>query len=178
MPLLQSERLPDTCVRGTGACSGASYNTSALFSTVLYETEHLAPQKTLHQWLKDLHQDSLILTSCVFGLTAGKHLSLALVSHTWFTCKLLNCRNFDSFSNSSAVSAPTFFSPSSRFLVYLQICNCLSLSASHVCPLRSSLRSVCLGIAFECHFGVILNCTTAERSSAWCTVSHHPLYAP
>jgi len=97
---------------GTGACSGAPYNTSALFSTVLYETEHLAPQKTLHQWLKDLNQDSLILTSFVFGLIAGEHLCLALVSHAWFTC------NFP------------------------------------------------------------LNCTTAEQSSAWCTVSHHPLYAP
>ncbi|KAL0043416.1 hypothetical protein WJX79_004171 [Trebouxia sp. C0005] len=56
---------------GTGACSGAPYNTSALFSTVLFEPEHLAPQKTLHQWLKDLHKDSLILTSFVFGLIAA-----------------------------------------------------------------------------------------------------------
>ena len=68
---------------GTGACSGAPYNTSALFSTVLFDPEPLAPQKTLRQWLKDLHKDSLILTSFVFGLIAGEHLCLAPVSHTW-----------------------------------------------------------------------------------------------
>jgi len=38
----------------------------------------------------------------------------------------------------------------------LQICNYLSLSAFHICLLRSSSRSVCLRIAFECYFGVIL----------------------
>jgi len=39
--------------------------------------------------------------------------------------------------------------------VYLQICNYLSLSAFHICLLRSSSRSVCLRIAFECHVDVI-----------------------
>ena len=58
---------------GTGACSGAPYNTSALFSTVLFEPERLAPQKTLLQWLKDLKQDGLILTSFIFGLISGEH---------------------------------------------------------------------------------------------------------
>ena len=38
----------------------------------------------------------------------------------------------------------------------LQICNYLLLSAFHICLLRCSSRSVCLRIAFECHFGVIL----------------------
>jgi len=79
---------------------------------VLFDPEPLAPQKTLRQWLKDLHKDSLILTSFVFGLIAGERLCLAPVSHTWFTCNSL------------------------------------------------------------------LNCTPAERSSAYCTVSLHPLYAP
>jgi len=50
---------------------------------VLFDPEPLAPQKTLRQWLKDLHKDSLILTSFVFGLIAGEHLCLAPVSHTW-----------------------------------------------------------------------------------------------
>lgn len=81
---------------GTGACSGAPYNTSALFSTVLYETEHLAPQKTLHQWLKDLNQDSLILTSFVFGLIAGEHLCLCTCEphmlHMQPFAQLHNCR--------------------------------------------------------------------------------------
>ena len=34
----------------------------------------------------------------------------------------------------------------------------LLLSAAHICPLRRSSRSVCLRIAFECHFGVINHC--------------------
>ena len=43
-----------------------------------------------------------------------------------------------------------------NFSVYLQICNYLLLSASHTCFLRGSSQSVCLRIAFECHFGVIV----------------------
>ncbi len=61
----------------------------------------------------------------------------------------------NSFSNSSAQSAQRYFQLSSTFSVYLQICNCLSLSASHICFLRGSSQSVCLRVAFECHFGVI-----------------------
>ncbi len=47
------------------------------------------------------------------------------------------------------------FQPQLTIFVYLQICNYLSLSASHICFLRGSSRSVCLRIAFEYHFGVI-----------------------
>ncbi len=43
--------------------------------------------------------------------------------------------------------------------------NYLSLSASHICLLHSSLQSICLRIAFECHFGVILH-------------SHHTITEP
>lgn len=97
---------------GTGACSGAPYNTSALFSTVLVDPEHLAPQKTLHQWLKDLYKDSLILTSFVFGLIAGEHACLALVSHTWFVCNfLLNCITAERSSVWCTVSLDPLYAP-------------------------------------------------------------------
>ena len=61
----------------------------------------------------------------------------------------------NSFSNSSAQSAQRYFQLSSTFSVYLQICNYPSLSASHICFLRGSSQSVCLRVAFECHFGVL-----------------------
>ncbi len=47
----------------------------------------------------------------------------------------------NSFSNSSAQSAQRYFQLSSTFSVYLQICNYLSLSASHICFLRGSSQS-------------------------------------
>ncbi len=59
---------------------------------------------------------------------------------------------------------------------YLQICNYLSLSASHICPLRSSSRSVCLRIAFECHFGVILVSTDQSCKSVTADVLSVYLY--
>lgn len=57
---------------GTGACSGAPYNTSAYSSTLIYEPEPLAPLKTLHEWLHDLREDGLILTSFIVGIISGK----------------------------------------------------------------------------------------------------------
>ena len=60
---------------GTGACSGAAYNLSALYSTVVFEPEHLAPQKTLREWLKALKRDGFVLTSVIFGLIAGEGVS-------------------------------------------------------------------------------------------------------
>ena len=56
---------------GTGACSGAPYNLTALYSTVVFEPEHLASQKTLHGWLKALKKDGFVLTSFIFGLVSG-----------------------------------------------------------------------------------------------------------
>ncbi len=55
--------------------------------------------------------------------------------------------------------------PSSHISVYLQICNYVLLFASHICFLRSSSQSVCLRIAFECHFGVVY--LSANATSCW-----------
>lgn len=56
---------------GTGACSGAEYNTTSFLTTNAYETERIAPGKTLHEWLSDLHKDGFLLTSFVFGLISA-----------------------------------------------------------------------------------------------------------
>ena len=40
--------------------------------------------------------------------------------------------------------------------------NSILLSASHICFLRGSSQSVCLRIAFACHFGVILLCRNEQ----------------
>ena len=57
---------------GTGACSGAPYNLTGLYPTVVYPTVALANQSSLHQYLHDLNKDGLILTSFIFGLLAGE----------------------------------------------------------------------------------------------------------
>ena len=57
---------------GSGACSGAEYNTTAFSSTYIYEPEPEVPAKSLHEWLSDLRQDGLVLTSFVFGLISGR----------------------------------------------------------------------------------------------------------
>jgi len=57
----------------------------------------------------------------------------------------------------NTVNAATISSPAQLVCsVYLQICNYLSPSASHSCFLCGSLQSICLWIAFECHFGIVL----------------------
>ena len=58
---------------GTGACSGAEYNTTTFLTTNAYEPEPMEAAKTLHEWLSDLNKDGLLLTSFVFGLISGKH---------------------------------------------------------------------------------------------------------
>ena len=61
---------------GTGACSGATYNTTTFLTTNVVEPEPVDPEtpaKTLHVWLSDLHKDGLLLTSFIFGLISGKH---------------------------------------------------------------------------------------------------------
>lgn len=78
---------------GTGACSGAEYNTTSFLTTNAYETERIAPGKTLHEWLSDLHKDGFLLTSFVFGLISGKLLHLLgsackSICHVWSH----NCR--------------------------------------------------------------------------------------
>lgn len=56
---------------GTGACSGAPYNLSGLYSTLIYEPEPLAPLKSLHEWLHDLRKDGVILTSFILGIISA-----------------------------------------------------------------------------------------------------------
>ena len=59
---------------GTGACSGAPYNTSGLFPTAVFETtEPEVPLKTTHEWLSDLRQDGLVLTAFIVGIISGEH---------------------------------------------------------------------------------------------------------
>ena len=59
---------------GTGACSGAPYNTSGLFPTVIFETtEPEVPLKTTHEWRLDLRQDGLVLTAFIIGIISGEH---------------------------------------------------------------------------------------------------------
>ena len=51
------------------------------------------------------------------------------------------------------VSAQRHFSaPAHNFLGTRRSVTIYRLSASHICPLRSSSQSVCFRIAFECHF--------------------------
>ena len=64
--------------------------------------------------------------------------------------------DLSSLSNSSAQSAQRHFSAQLTGFVYLQTCNYVLLSAPHIDLLRGSLQSVCHGIAFKCHFVVIL----------------------
>ena len=59
--------------------------------------------------------------------------------------------------------------------IILSNCTChhlLLLSACHFCLLRSSSRSVCLRIAFECHFGVILLATMCNMVTLDTTCDH------
>lgn len=56
---------------GSGACSGAEYNTTAFSTTAVYEPEPEVPAKSLHEWLTDLREDGLVLTSFVFGLISA-----------------------------------------------------------------------------------------------------------
>ena len=58
--------------QGTGACSGAPYNTSAYLPSAVSEyTEPLVPLKSLREWLTDLNQDGLVLASFIVALISG-----------------------------------------------------------------------------------------------------------
>ena len=65
---------------GTGACSGAPYNLSGLYSTLVYTPEPYAPLKTLHDWLHDLRQDGVVLTAFILGIISGKHVNFHWVA--------------------------------------------------------------------------------------------------
>ncbi len=51
--------------------------------------------------------------------------------------------------------------------IALQLCDCVLLSAFRICLLRSSSRSICLRILFECHISVIyFACCILDASHA------------
>ncbi len=79
--------------------------------------------------------------------------------------------DLSSFSSSSAQSAQRHLPAQLTAVVYLQICNYLSLSAFHICLLRSSS----LSLTFECHFGVICHYTTdtLQRRVFFMASSYH-----
>ncbi len=66
---------------------------------------------------------------------------------------------------------------------WTQACSCAvaydhATQILYLCLLRSSLRSVCLRTAFECHFGVIILCVECDTQAArWhaIQVAHDPL---